>query len=170
MSDAIEIRPLREDEVPQLCALAHEIWRAHYPGIISTAQIESMLDARYNETVIGAELQRRDLWWDVLLVNGTMVGYTSYFLTGTPGTVKIDKLYLHPRGQRQGCGGRLIDHVAERMAAQGCKCLTLAVNRNNKTAIAAYRKNGFRIADTSLKCIDGGFWMDDYIMTKRVNE
>jgi diamine N-acetyltransferase len=56
------------------------------------------------------------------------------------------------------------------MAAQGCKRLTLAVNRNNKTAIAAYLKNGFQIAETSLKQIGGGFWMDDYIMVRTVNE
>ncbi len=170
MNEAIEIRALQEQDIPILCALAREIWRAHYPGIISTAQIETMLDARYNKTVIVAELQRCDLWWDVLLVNGTMMGYTSYFLTDTPGTIKIDKLYLHPRVQRQGYGGMLIDHVANCMAAHGCKRLMLAVNRNNKTAIAAYRKQGFQIADTSLKRIDGGFWMDDYIMRKTVNE
>ncbi len=169
MNNPLEIRALREDEIPQLCALSREIWRAHYPGIISTAQIESMLAERYDDAVIRAELQRSDVWWDVLLRNGTMTGYTSYFFTDTPGTVKIDKLYLHPSVQRQGYGGRLIDHVAGRMAAQGCKRLTLAVNRNNKTAIAAYRKQGFQITDTSLKRIGGGFWMDDYIMCKSVN-
>jgi ribosomal protein S18 acetylase RimI-like enzyme len=172
MNDAVEIRALQEQDIPALCALAREIWRAHYPGIISQAQIEAMLAERYNETVIRAELQRRDLWWDVLLLNGTMSGYTSYFLTDTPGVIKIDKLYLHASAQRRGYGGRLIDHVAERMsertAGQGCKQLTLAVNRLNKTAIAAYLKQGFKIADTSLKQIGGGFWMDDYIMRKTI--
>jgi ribosomal protein S18 acetylase RimI-like enzyme len=164
-----EIRALQEADIPVLCALARTIWRAHYPGIISTAQIEAMLAERYDETVIHAELHRKDLWWDVLWVDGTMRGYTSYFPTATPGTTKIDKLYLHPGAQRCGYGGLLIDHVAKNMIVQGCNCLTLAVNRRNKSAIAAYRKNGFRITDTSLKRIDGGFWMDDYIMCKSVN-
>jgi diamine N-acetyltransferase len=166
-----EIRALREHEVPALCALAREIWRMHYPGIISVAQIEYMLSERYEESVIRAELKRRDLWWDVLLLDGTMTGYTSYFLTDVPGTIKIDKLYLHPRVHRQGYGGRLIDHVndvASRMAVHGCKRLMLAVNRRNKTAIAAYLKHGFQIAETSLKEIGGGFLMDDYIMVKEV--
>ena len=166
---SVEIRPLRDNEVAALNALSAEIWRAHYPGIISVAQIESMLAERYNEAVIRVELQSGDVWWDVLLLNGQMTGYTAYFLTDTPGMVKIDKLYLHPRAHRQGYGGQLIDHVARRMADHGCKRLTLAVNRRNKTAIAAYRKNGFVITNTSLKKIDGGFWMDDYIMVKVVN-
>lgn len=169
-----EIRALRENEIPQLSALARDIWRAHYPGIISEAQIEFMLAERYAEAVIGAELKRGDVWWDVLLVDGVMTGYTSYFWSRSTkdaaGTLKIDKLYLHPGAHRRGYGGALIAHVARRMAGEGCKTLTLAVNRRNRSAVAAYVKNGFRIADTSLKKIGGGFWMDDYIMTKPVCE
>lgn len=164
----VEIRPLRDNEVAALITLSAEIWRAHYPGIISMTQIESMLAERYNESVIREEMQRQDLWWDVLLQNGQMTGYTSYFLTSTPGTVKIDKLYLHPRAHRKGYGGLLIDLVSKRMANHGCKRLMLAVNRRNRTAIAAYRKHGFVITNTSLKKIAGGFWMDDYIMVKEV--
>ena len=167
-----EIRPLREDEVAALSALAGEIWRAHYPGIISAAQIEFMLAERYDKTVIYAELARKDVWWDVLLLNGKLAGYTAYYwadVRKAPYTVKIDKLYLRADVQRQGYGGRLVDHVARHMAAQGCRRLMLAVNRHNKSAIAAYFKNGFRIADTSLKRIGGGFWMDDYIMVKEVS-
>lgn len=168
MPSSHEIRPLRDSEVPQLSALAGDIWRAHYPGIISEAQIEFMLAERYDEAVIRAELARGDVWWDVLLVDGSLAGYISYFWADKPETIKIDKLYFHPRVQRQGHGGRLIDHVARKMAAAGCRRLTLAVNRHNQTAIAAYLKSGFQIAETSLKQIGGGFWMDDYIMVKDV--
>ncbi len=167
--DGVEIRALQEDEIAELGALARDIWRAHYPGIISAAQIEYMLNERYDEAVIRAELQRQDVWWDVLLLDGKMRGFTAYFWTDTPATIKIDKLYLHAATQRLGYGGRLVDHVARRMADAGCKRLTLAVNRNNTSAIAAYLKNGFQIAETSLKQIGGGFWMDDYIMVKSVN-
>ena len=171
-----EIRRLSATDVPALCALAREIWRAHYPGIISEAQIEYMLNERYDEAVIHEELKRRDLWWDVLMLNGRIAGYTSYYwadltnVANAPDTIKIDKLYLHPRVHRHGYGRMLIDHIARRMSGQGCKCLTLAVNRHNQSAIAAYLKHGFQVAETSLKQIGGGFWMDDYIMVRAVNE
>jgi diamine N-acetyltransferase len=169
MRDTVEIRALREDEIPALCALAGEIWRAHYPGIISVAQIEYMLAERYDPAVIRAELARGEIGWDVLMQEERMAGYTAYFLSGKPNEMKIDKLYLHPRVQRRGFGGRLIDHVAAAAARRGCTHLALAVNRHNRSAIAAYRKHGFRIVDTSLKKIGGGFWMDDYLMTRPVN-
>ena len=164
------IRPLREMEVTELSALAATIWRAHYPGIISAAQIEYMLAERYAEAVICAELARGDVAWDVLLLNGAITGYTSYFAAPAPRTLKIDKLYLHPRAQRQGYGGNMIKHVRRVALARGCEQLTLAVNRHNHTAIAAYHKHGFRITETSVREIGGGFLMDDFIMVKAVNE
>jgi ribosomal protein S18 acetylase RimI-like enzyme len=103
------------------------------------------------------------------MLDGQMTGYTSYFLTGAAGEVKIDKLYLHPRVHRRGYGGMLINHVAAVMVRRGCKRLTLAVNRHNQTAIAAYHKHGFQIAETSVRKIGGGFLMDDYIMVKAVS-
>ena len=104
MTDAVLIRPLRNEDVSALASLARDIWRAHYPGIISVAQIEYMLAERYDEVVIHEELTRRDLWWDVLMLDGAMKGYTSYFLTDIAGEMKIDKLYLHPGVHRRGYG------------------------------------------------------------------
>jgi ribosomal protein S18 acetylase RimI-like enzyme len=171
-NDRALIRPLRDTEIAALCALSREIWRTHYPGIISAAQIEYMLAERYDETVIRDELTRDDLWWDVLMLDDRMVGYVSYFPTGAvtniPREMKIDKLYVHPGVHRQGYGGTLVRHVAAFAAQRGCGQLMLAVNRHNKAAIAAYHKHGFHIAETSVREIGGGFVMDDYIMVKEI--
>ncbi len=170
MTERALIRPLRDGEIPALVALAGEIWRAHYPGIISIAQIEYMLAQRYNEGLIRDELARTDLWWDVLMVDDAMTGYASYFLTDVPHEMKLDKIYLHPRTHRRGYGAMLLEHVMKFMAGAGCTRLTLAVNRHNSNAIAAYRKYGFHIAETSVREIGEGFMMDDYIMVKAVHE
>jgi diamine N-acetyltransferase len=44
----------------------------------------------------------------------------------------------------------------------------LAVNKANAKAIAAYKKYGFRIRDSVVQPIGGGFVMDDYFMVKDV--
>ena len=167
--DDVVIRRLRDDEAPALCALANEIWRAHYPGIISVAQIEYMLRQRYTPAVIGAELTQHDIGWDVLLLNNVTTGYTSYFPEGTPCTLKIDKLYLHPRAQRLGLGRRLIAHVERVAAACGDKRLMLAVNKRNFSAITAYHRHGFRIVESVTRAIGMGYEMDDYFMIKSVS-
>ena len=164
MTDTIQICSLEATEAETLSALAAEIWRAHYPGIISVAQIEYMLKQRYTPSLLREELGRSDLWWDVLLVNGVMSGYASYYLTDTPGDMKLDKLYFKPALHRQGLGARLARHVMDQARQRGCSWLTLAVNRDNHAAIAAYRKWGFEVTATSLREIGSGFVMDDYLM------
>ena len=82
--------------------------------------------------------------------------------------MKLDKLYVHPRHQRCGHGGRLIARARDRARARGCQRLVLAVNRHNLTAIAAYRKHGFGIEEAVVTDIGGGFVMDDFIMARDV--
>jgi ribosomal protein S18 acetylase RimI-like enzyme len=160
------IEPLAADDVERLVALAREIWYAHYPAIISTAQIEYMLEERYHADVVRAELKHDGVWWDKLTVGGKLAGFASYFLTGIPGEMKLDKLYVHPRLQRRGYGGQMIARAGEVARFRGCSRLVLAVNKNNRSAISAYLKHGFRVGDAVVKDIGGGFVMDDYIMVK----
>ena len=166
--DGVRIEPLEAQDVERLVALAREIWYAHYPAIIGTAQIEYMLGQRYEPALVRAELRREGLWWSKLMVGGEMAGFASYFLTGEAGEMKIDKLYVHPLHQRRGHGGRLIAHIEGVARLRACDRLVLAVNKGNRSAIAAYLKRGFRIAAASVKDIGGGFVMDDYIMVKAI--
>lgn len=160
----VRIEPLAGDDVERMAALAREIWYDHYPAIISTAQIEYMLQQRYDPALVRAELARRDIWWDKLVVEGELCAFSSYLLPAEPGTMKLDKLYVRTRHQRRGYGAMLIARAQAVAQRQGCGRLVLAVNKNNATAIAAYLKHGFQIADAVVKDIGGGFIMDDYIM------
>ena len=168
MTEAARIERLAVADVEPLFRLAREIWHAHYAAIVSMAQIEYMLEQRYNAAVVSAELRRDDLWWDKLIVGEVMTGFASYFLTGAPGEMKLDKLYVHPRNQRRGYGGMMIARACEVARSRGCSRLTLAVNKGNRTAIDAYLKHGFHIAQSVVKDIGEGFVMDDYIMEVRV--
>ena len=168
MPENVTILPVEPRDVERLAALAGEIWRTHYPGIISAAQIEYMLGQRYSPDAVRAELQRRDLWWDLLLVGGRMTGFASYFLTGNAGEIKLDKLYVDHDHQRRGYGAMLLDRAVTIARAYGVGTIVLAVNKHNGNAIAAYLKYGFRIAESVVKDIGDGFVMDDYVMTKDV--
>jgi ribosomal protein S18 acetylase RimI-like enzyme len=113
-------------------------------------------------------LQRGDIWWDQLLVDDRLTGFASYLMTRKPGEMKLDKLYVHPGHQRKGYGGMLLDRAVATARAYGCDTFVLAVNKQNRNAIAAYAKNGFQIAGSVVKDIGGGFVMDDYIMSRHV--
>jgi ribosomal protein S18 acetylase RimI-like enzyme len=164
----VTIAPLAPEDVDRLVVLARTVWHAHYPGIITAAQIEHMLNERYRSDAIRGELGRDGVWWDALTENGGLAAFANYFVTGARGELKLDKLYVDPARQRAGLGGMLLDHVCEVARRHGCDRLVLAVNKRNAGAIAVYRKHGFAIESAVVKDIGNGFVMDDYVMSRMI--
>src|SRR5258706_12871600 len=138
---SVRLAALTAADIVDLCALAQEICRAHYPAIISLAQIEYMLAQRYNPAVVREELARGDLWWDKLSVNERMVGFASYFLLHNARAIKLDKLYVHPAHRRRGYGRILVDRAGTMARAYGCDGLLLAGNKRQESALAPYAKH-----------------------------
>jgi RimJ/RimL family protein N-acetyltransferase len=62
----------------------------------------------------------------------------------------------------------MVERVSARARSLGCHRVSLAVNKRNSRAIAAYRKWGFEIEQAVVKDIGDGFVMDDYIMVRPV--
>jgi diamine N-acetyltransferase len=162
----IQISPVTPTDIEALVTLARVIWHESYAEIITQAQIDYMLEQRYNTPRLHAELAIAGVWWDKATVDNHFVAFASTLLTDTPGEMKIDKLYVAPARQRLGLGGRLIDHLSERALVQGCTTLILAVNKRNERAIGAYSKHGFIEREAVRVDIGNGFVMDDFIMAK----
>jgi len=160
------ISPVTAADIEAVAALARRVWQHTYLGIISQEQIDYMLEQRYRAQLLIAELGMDTIWWDQLSVDGQLAGFVSCLLTGTPGEMKLDKLYVDPQRQRLGIGRRLVDQVLARARAAACETLILAVNKGNEKAIAVYRKQGFAVRDSVCVDIGGGFVMDDFIMAR----
>jgi GNAT superfamily N-acetyltransferase len=161
-----DIAPMTAADVQCIAELAAEVWRAHYPALITHAQIEYMLAQRYNREVMLDELRRTDLWWDVLRIDAAAAAFYYYFINGQAGENKNDKLYVRQQHQRRGLGGALIGRACAHARSLGCTRLILAVNKRNASAITAYQKHGFHIAESVVKDIGDGFIMDDYVMAR----
>lgn len=162
------ISPLVDADIEPLTVLAREIWRQHYPGIITVKQIEYMLEQRYSPDTIRAEIDSGAACWVKLLVNGELGGFASFEADGARRALKLDKLYVHGLFRGRGCGAALVRHVEQAARAQGCDQVYLRVNRNNFDSIAVYRRLGFEVVDRVRTDIGGGFCMDDYVMAKDV--
>ena len=172
-----------ETDLPVISRLAGVIWRACYPGIIATAQIDYMLARMYALDTMREEIQSQGIHYKLLFVGGQPAGFASYGpVVGTPrrpesfrGTApravpafKLHKLYLLPELQGCGLGSWLLQHCEQEVRAAGARRLILSVNKRNARAIAAYRRTGFVIAESVVTDIGGGFVMDDYIMAKEL--
>jgi ribosomal protein S18 acetylase RimI-like enzyme len=157
-----------EAGLPAISELAGVIWRACYPGIITHAQIDYMLARMYSLDVLRDEIRSQGIRYDQLLVDGKPAGFASYGPASQPSVMKLHKLYLLPEMHGRGLGSHLLQHVEREVRAGAGRQLILSVNKRNTRAIAAYRRNGFVIAESVVTDIGNGFVMDDYVMAKEL--
>jgi ribosomal protein S18 acetylase RimI-like enzyme len=167
------IRTAVAGDLPAIAALAARVWRAHYPGIISPAQIEYMLARMYDLRVLEREVREDGIRYERVEEGGALVGFASWGRReqeedggGEETTAKLHKIYVDPDRQRRGLGRRLLAHVEGRAREAGFRKLVLKVNKRNAGAIAAYQRCGFAVAAGAVTDIGGGFVMDDWIMEK----
>lgn len=150
-------------DIPLLQALARTIWRAHFPGIISTVQIEYMLDRMYATETIENEM-RVGTCWESIRQGTEAVGFLSYSFDEIAARLKLHKLYLQVERHGQGLGRASLGHVMEVAQNLGAGEVSLYVNKKNQKAIRAYQRAGFAIAESVINEFGNGFVMDDYRM------
>ena len=160
----LQIRPMRANEIDAVIALARAIWKRHYPGIITQAQIDYMLGQRYTAARLADELADPDIDWSLAIESGRIIGFSSLLRKRDAGVVKLDKLYVDPDCHRRGIGAALVAAVRAAAIRGGFATVELAVNRHNMSAITAYQRLGFRVREARQTPIGEGFVMDDFIM------
>ena len=94
------------------------------------------------------------------------VGFASYQEI-KPFTWKLHKIYVLISQQGKGTGKFMIDHILKEIQQQGAISLQLQVNRDNK-AKSFYEKLGFMVIETIKLDIGNGFFMNDYVMEKKL--
>ena len=162
------ILPAAEEDLQAIADLAGVIWRACYPGIISAAQIEYMLETMYSLGRLREEIQQLGIHFERLLIGNELIGFASFGPTEQVHTFKLHKLYLHPDWHSRGFGSLLLKHCENEAQKLGARKLILAVNKRNSKAISAYQRNGFTITESVVVGIGRGFVMDDYVMEKQL--
>ena len=165
---APRILPASETDLPAIARLAGVIWRAHYPGLISTEQIEYMLAKMYALETMRDEIYLRAIRYERLLVGEELAGFAAHGPTDQPKLFKLHKLYLHPAWHGRGLGSLLLAHCEGEAGRLGADHLMLTVNKQNAKAIGSYQRNGFAITNAVMVDIGGGFFMDDYVMVKEL--
>lgn len=168
--ETVRISPVRQADLTGIADIAREIWYLHYPGIITVGQIDYMLGQRYQPDLIGKQIASRAAWWDKLEVSGSLAGFAGYEPGSAPGSVKLDKLYVHPRWQGRGLGYALVQNTVAHSIGRGYSTLYLQVNKGNAASVRFYHRAGFRVTDSVRIDIGDGFVMDDFVMSKQLGD
>ncbi len=158
----LHIRPLEQPDIDTVCRLAREVWQSTYASLISQAQIDFMLTARYAPESLHAQIEDARHCWRLAVWNEAIIGFAHAVMDGS--ACKLDKLYVSPGHQHRGMGAALLNSVLDFARGQNATRLWLQVNRGNTRAINAYRKYGFARVEARVFDIGGGFVMDDDVM------
>ena len=164
------IEPCSSGDAEIVASLARRIWAEAYSAIISQAQIEHMLNQRFERSVLAHELGgTRSRYW-LAKCGQDAVGYASLQLERDVRGFKIQQLYVCQSVQRSGLGRALLKTMISEIVARGGRKAWLTVNRKNARAIEFYERNGFDNAGKMITDIGGGFVMDDFVMEKNLVE
>jgi RimJ/RimL family protein N-acetyltransferase len=140
--------------------LAHEIWREHYPAIISGDQIEFMLEKLYNRDALRQQMDAPNhAFWLVQDADRQTVGFIVVEDQGQNAHF-IHKFYLSVRNS--GLGSEVLSLLIAMLPAR--PVLRLFVNRRNYKSVNFYFKNGFKIRDWIDQRMEHGFVLDDFLM------
>lgn len=95
------------------------------------------------------------------------VGFASFQHPGN-NIYKLHKLYILQAQQGKGTGRFAIESVINEIKREGATALQLQVYKKNK-AKEFYHKMGFEVIDEISLDIGNGFFMNDFIMEKKIN-
>ena len=160
----IHLRLLAKEELILIQKIAQHTWPSTFAGILSSEQIDYMLNWMYNLQLLESQMDKGHGFL-VAEEDGIAIGFAGYELNHLAGSLsKLHKLYLLPSSQGNGVGKALLLEVAKRAREAGQKSLVLNVNKQNKKAIDFYRVLGFVTIRQEVNDIGSGYVMDDDVM------
>jgi ribosomal protein S18 acetylase RimI-like enzyme len=159
------IRKATAEDIPLIRELCFKVWPQTYASIVSQEQIDYMLDKMYSVESLQKQMDAGSQFIFVC-EEEEPVGFAAYF-EKLSSVFKLDKIYVLPSQQGKGTGRFVIDHIVDEIKRKGATALRLQVNRDNK-AKNFYERLGFVIIEEKDFDIGNGFFMNDYVMEKKL--
>lgn len=154
-------------DISLIRSLAEQIWPKTYAPILSAKQIHYMMHLIYSADSLKQQIKKGDQF--IIAYNtGIPVGFAS-FSEIEPGIYKLHKIYVLQSQQGKGTGKFLIEQVINDIKPGGATILRLNVNRYN-SARSFYERLGFAVVRSEDIDIGSGYFMNDYVMEKKLIE
>lgn len=147
--------------------IVHKTWPITYGKILSTAQLDYMINLMYSDDSLIQQIQGKPSFF-LAYEDNICLGFASCennYLNKKE--TRLHKLYLLPESQGKGVGKLLIEKVINLAKKNHSEIVSLNVNKFN-TAVTFYKKMGFEIVAEEDLEIGSGYLMEDYKMEKQV--
>jgi len=162
----LEIKNATIADIPLIRELTFRIWPQTYSSILSQEQIDYMLEMMYSESSLKKQITEEGCRFIITYENGNPVGFASYSEVESQ-RWKLNKIYILRNQQGKGTGKYVINYIIEEIKKLNATALFLQVNKNN-AAKTFYERLGFTEIDFINLDIGNGYFMNDYIMEKKL--
>ena len=167
MEHAVMIRHAGVKDIAAIGLLAHQVWPKTYGNLMSEDRLQYMLQLIYSPASLKDQMEQQGHTFLLAELDKAPVGFASFSKTGEQGFYKLHKLYVNTDIQGKGLGKALLNAVIEEIKLLDAGTLILNVKRDN-TAINFYKKLGFSVTREEDIDIGNGYFMNDYVMEKKV--
>lgn len=159
----MHLEKINKNQLPIVKDLAYTIWPSTYGEILSSEQLNYMLDNFYSVANLENQMDNGQIF-ELFLDENKVVGFVAYeFNCKETNMLKIHKIYLLPETQGKGFGKFMIDEMIKIAKKNHQKGVFLNVNKYNKAKFF-YEKLGFIITKEEVIDIGNNYIMDDYVM------
>lgn len=162
-----EIRNAEIDDLETIRELAYKIWPAAYKEILGKAQLNYMLDKIYSLSSLRHQFTVLKHQFIMVVEDDIPIGFASFSAQDDSKVFHLHKIYVLPDEQGKNVGKQVLNYIISAIKTAGATSLQLNVNRFNK-ALHFYEKQGFKIIREEDIDIGEGFFMNDYIMEKKI--
>ena len=150
-------------DIPELCAMAEEIWKEHYYTCVDRALTDYVFELFQSEESVGRQLDEGSRYYYAVLEDTEeKTGYFSIY--PKENKMYLSKLYLKKRFRGRGISKEIIDFIKAEAKKEDLHEIFLNVNRKNASSIDAYKHLGFEILKEVNEPMGDGFVCEDYIM------
>lgn len=164
----LEIIEANLEQLDTVQEIAQKTWPIAYKDVISSAQIEYMLEMMYSKTALKEQMEVKKHHFILAKKQNEVLGFASFeFDCNSIGKTKLHKLYVLPETQGSGIGVKLVDFLSEKAKENHQSTIFLNVNKYNP-AQNFYKKIGFVVAYEEVIDIGNNFIMDDFVMEKTI--
>ncbi len=165
---AVEIKKVKYlPELRKVAELADEIWHECFPGIITEAQIDYMVEKFQSLDAMCRQIEEQGYTYLSVYDGGELCGYIG-IKPENDERLFLSKLYLRSDRRGRGIASIMLDKVAEEARILGKTSVYLTVNKHNDHAVSVYKKRGFEVTDLIVTDIGNGFVMDDFVMALKL--
>ncbi|WP_068622256.1 GNAT family N-acetyltransferase [Paenibacillus tuaregi] len=154
------------EQTAEVARLAAEIWHEYYISIITSEQIDYMIEKFQSVRAITDQIHHLGYEYYLVHNHGSAVGYIS--LRQEEGKLFLSKFYIVKEYRGRGYASQALEFLEKLCKDRNLSHIWLTVNRNNNSSIAVYEKKGFQTVREQISDIGNGFVMDDFIMEKEV--